>query len=213
MSEVASESPNRAPLAVGALIAVGFLSFAVGSGGTLLVHFFVLPDGPKPTASAAAVAPPPPPPQPALPAPSASVRIARAEPSPEADAKAALTRLREGIGACVRNVIGILPGTSPPVPPSLALLKTGTYQSNGADWKSPVFACTAYRETNPQSFQIQWQLSKVPTEGTGVAWIDENKDGKPDRAFGFRATLKKKKEVTLSDIVPLVPIPAVLPGK
>lgn len=130
--------------------------------------------------------------------------------SPEAEAMAALGRLREGLAGCVRDVIGVLPGSSPAVPPSFQVLARGPYKSSPRDFRSPVFSCIRYRETEPQRFQIQWQMVKHPGEGRGVAWIDDNGDGKPDRAFGFRAALVQKNEVDLGEIGPLSPIPAVV---
>ncbi|MEZ4306640.1 MAG: hypothetical protein R3F14_01125 [Polyangiaceae bacterium] len=125
----------------------------------------------------------------------------------EAEAREALARLREGIGTCARDVIGLLPGTSPAVPAQFAALARGAYQSSPRDFRSPVFSCAKYKETAPQRFQIQWQLTKRPTEGRGVAWVDDNTDGKPDRAFSFRATLLRKNEVELGEITLLDPMP------
>jgi hypothetical protein len=143
----------------------------------------------------------------------ASVRSGKPEAaSPEAAARASLARFRDGIGACVRDVIGVLPGTSPPVPGTMKLMKNGVYASAPGDYRTPVFVCTKYSETTPQPFQIQWQLGTPPTEGLGVAWLDDNGDGAPDRAFGFSAKLVKKKEVTFGEIGPLSPLPNVLPA-
>ncbi|MBK8252722.1 MAG: hypothetical protein IPK82_08645 [Polyangiaceae bacterium] len=141
-------------------------------------------------------------------APSKSTESAPAAESAEAEARAALTKMRDGIGTCVRDVIGVLPGSSPPIPERFATLKKRPYQSVPRDYRSPVFACTRYKEAGPQHFQIQWQLLSPPGEGRGVAWIDDNGDGKPDRAFGFRAALLKKNEVDLGEIGPIDPVPA-----
>jgi len=127
---------------------------------------------------------------------------------PEAEARAALGRLRDGVGACTRDVIGVLPGTSPPVPSAFVALKGGAYQSVPRDFRSPVFACTKYRETEAQRFQIQWQLTVRPSQGRGVAWLDDDGDGRPDRALGFSAKLLGKKQVELGEIAPLDPMPA-----
>jgi hypothetical protein len=130
--------------------------------------------------------------------------------SPEAEARAALARLRDGIGGCVREVIGVLPGTSPAVPSSLSLMQGGVYKSLARDFRSPVFACAKYKETEPQRFQIQWQIVGQPSEGRGVAWLDDDNDGKPDRAFGFRAALTRKNEVDLGEVGPIEPLPAAM---
>lgn len=129
---------------------------------------------------------------------------------PEAEARAALGRLRDGIGACVREVIGVLPGTSPAIPAHMATLKTTAYQSVPRDYRSPVWSCTKFRENEPQRYQIQWQLVTRPSEGRGVAWLDDDDDGRPDRAFAFRAALTGKKEVELGEIGPITPVPPVM---
>lgn len=129
---------------------------------------------------------------------------------PEAEARAALARLRDGIGTCVREVIGVLPGTSPPIPAHMATLKTTAYQSVPRDYRSPVWSCTKFRETEPQRYQIQWQLVTRPSEGRGIAWLDDDDDGRPDRAFAFRAALTGKREVELGEIGPLTPVPPVM---
>jgi hypothetical protein len=132
----------------------------------------------------------------------------------EAAARAALARFRDGIGTCVKDVIGVLPGTSPAVPTTMKLMKNGVYASLASDYRSPVFTCAHYQQADPQPFQIQWQRSATAAnEGTGVAWIDTNGDGDPDRAFGFTAKLVKKREVTLGEITPLDPVPKQLPAR
>lgn len=130
--------------------------------------------------------------------------------SPEAEARAALERLRDGVAKCVRDVIGVLPGTSPAVPAAFSLLRRGTYKTASGDYRSPVFACVDYRPIGPQRFQIQWQMVSHPGEGRGVAWIDTDGDKKADRAFGFRAALVRKNEVDLGEIGPLDPMPQVM---
>jgi hypothetical protein len=158
--------------------------------------------------SSAAWAPPGPVPSAAS---TAQVSAAPAAPSsPEAEARAALARLREGIGACVRDVIALLPGTAPAVPNSFALMKGGVYKSLPRDFRSPVYICAKYKETEPQRFQIQWQLVTSTSEGRGVAWLDDDGDGKADRAFSFKATLVKKNEADLGEIERLDPVPPVV---
>lgn len=158
----------------------------------------------RPTASPAATSSPA-----SAPAPSAEP-VAAAPGTPEAEAYAALSKLREGVATCARDVIGVLPGTSPAVPSSFTALARGPYKSAARDFRSPVFSCVKYRETAPQRFQIQWQIVKHPGEGRGVVWFDGDGDGKADRALGFRAALVRKNEVDLGEIGPLVPMPGVM---
>jgi hypothetical protein len=121
------------------------------------------------------------------------------------EARAALIRLRSGILSCARESIGVLPGTSPPVPSSLRLAKGDGYVSAPRDWVSPVWSCAGFSMPDPQRFQIQWQMVKTNVEGLGVAWIDDDEDGVPDRALGFRATLKDRGQPEAGDIEPLDP--------
>lgn len=187
------------------LIAAGVPSFFFGVIGTLVVWAVTReappaegpPSGPSPGLAAAASGA-------AAPSSSGPVRVGT---SAEAQASQALARFRDGIGVCVRDVISVLPGTSPAVPPTLKLMKNGVYTGLASDYKTPVYACAKFSEPAPQPYQIQWQIGASPTEGLGVAWIDDNGDGQADRAFGFTAKLVKKKEVTFGEIVPLSPVP------
>jgi hypothetical protein len=122
------------------------------------------------------------------------------------EVKAALEKLREGLRGCVKDNIQVLPGTSPAVPASLSALgKNGFYASAPSDWKTPVWACTRFQIARPQRFQLQWQQVKRNTEGMAVAWIDDDADGKADRAFGFKATLKKRGEADVGEITTMEP--------
>jgi hypothetical protein len=123
-----------------------------------------------------------------------------AQESGETEAREALLRLRAGIQACVRDIIGFLPGTSPAVPANLATLKAGPYASPPRDWSTPVWSCSKFRQAAPQRFQLQWQMTKPGAEGIAVAWLDDNADGKADRAFGFRATLKEKGHPEMGEV-------------
>lgn len=122
-----------------------------------------------------------------------------------ADARAALMRLRAGVIACARENIGVLPGTSPPVPTNLHMAKGLGYSSAPRDWGTPVWSCAAFAITTPQRFQIQWQALATNVEGIGVAWLDDDQDGSPDRALGFRATLKDRGQPEAGDIEALDP--------
>lgn len=141
--------------------------------------------------------------------PSASATAAT-PPTPESEARAALGRLRDGIATCVRDVIGVLPGTSPAVPDVMSRMRKGAYKSHVRDFRSPVFSCAKYKETEAQRFQIQWQITLQPSEGRGVAWLDDDGDGKADRALSFRAALVRKNEVDLGEIGFLTPVPPVM---
>ena len=118
----------------------------------------------------------------------------------DTEARQALERLRDGVQSCVRDTIRVLPGSSPAVPSTLKRMKDGAYESTVAEWRTPVWICSKYRVSGPQRYQIQWQQGKPSSSGMGVAWIDANGDGVADRAFGFRATLKKRGEVEMGEI-------------
>ena len=145
------------------------------------------------------------------PAPGPGAMTVPASVSPtEAAAHAALWRLAEGVRGCASSVIGELPGTAPAIPPSFAQLKAGPYTSGPGDYRSPVYSCTSFRQSEPQAFQIQWQVFKGGTDGMAIAWLDGNGDGSPDRAIGLRVKLVKKGEITLGDQVEaLEPLPPV----
>ncbi len=123
----------------------------------------------------------------------------------DAKAQAALAKLRDGIATCVKTTIHVLPGASPAVPESLAWLKSGPYQSLKRDWASPFFACTRFKVEEPMPFVIQWQVDEPNEKGTGVAWIDDDGDGKAERAYGFKATLKQRDEVSFGPIEAIEP--------
>jgi hypothetical protein len=121
----------------------------------------------------------------------------------EVDARKALDQLREGIGDCVRHAIGTLPGSSPAVPTTLKLASGAGYTAPAADWKTAVWSCAKFKLDAPMRFQLQWQSVKPGTEALGIAWIDDNGDGDPDRALGFRATAKGTRDVDLGEIAPM----------
>jgi hypothetical protein len=123
---------------------------------------------------------------------------------PDEEVRAALGKLREGIRTCVKT-IGVLPGSSPAVPARLAQLSAGAYASTPGEWKTPVWACSRFSMDRAQRFQLQWQQDKVRSKGMAVAWMDGDGDGKADRAFAFRATLKQKGEVEVGEIEPIAP--------
>jgi hypothetical protein len=118
----------------------------------------------------------------------------------EMEARRALTRLREGLRDCVHGTIGVLPGTSPAVPESLGALRTAPYRSTRADWRTPVWSCANFAVDGPQRFQIQWQLTRANTRGRALAWIDRDKDGQADAAWGFEARLRDHGDVELGEI-------------
>ncbi|WP_156040680.1 hypothetical protein [Chondromyces apiculatus] len=130
--------------------------------------------------------------------------------STEAAARAALWQFAEGVRGCARTVIGELPGTAPAIPPSFSQLKSSPYQSGPGDYRSPVYSCTSFRQSEPQAFQVQWQVFKGGTDGMAIAWLDGNGDGAADRALGLRVTLVKKGEIAVGESIEVLdPIPSV----
>ncbi len=171
-------------VAIGAaLTAITILYFSLTEPAPLVAP------GPAPTVEPAALAPSPPAAPPQSPA--------------EVDARAALARLREGIGECVRHAIGSLPGSSPAVPSGLKLTAGAGYTAPPADWKTAVWSCARFRHDGPMRFQLQWQSVKPNAEALGIAWIDDDGDGDADRALGFRATAKGARDVDLGEVAPM----------
>lgn len=169
---------------VGALAAIGLLYLAFTEAE------------PASTAPVPAAVPEP---APASPAPSAP----KPQSPAEIDARKALGRLREGVGDCVRHAIGSLPGSSPAVPAAMKQTSGVGYTALPADWKTAVWSCAKFRHDAPMQFQLQWQSVKPGAEAVGLAWVDDNGDGEPDRAFGFRATAKGAHDVELGEIAPM----------
>jgi hypothetical protein len=143
-------------------------------------------------------------------APASTAGAGRSLPRGEAEAREALQRLAAGVRACTRDVLGILPGTSPAVPASFQLMEGGAYTSVPEDYRSPVYSCTGFRHDVPQPFQIQWQVFKGGNDGMAIAWLDTDGDGKAERALGLRVKLIKRGEVEVADAVEVLePLPAV----
>lgn len=168
---------------VGALAAIGLLYLA-----------FTEPE-PAPTAPVPVAVPEPPP----APIPSA----AKPQSTSEVEARKALSKLREGMGDCVRRVIGSLPGSSPAVPAAMKQASGAGYTALPADWKTAVWSCAKFRYDAPMQFQLQWQSAKPGAEAMGLAWIDDDGDGEPDRVLGFRATAKPTRDVDFGEIAPM----------
>jgi hypothetical protein len=120
----------------------------------------------------------------------------------EAAARAGLEKLGEGIKKCVAKTIHVLPGTSKAVPSAFGFLKKGAYDPLINDWSSPFYACTGFKVDGPMTYAIQWQLDPTNDFGTGIAWLDDDGDGKPDRAFAFKATLVKRDVIDVGPIEP-----------
>ena len=167
----------------GALAAIGLLYLA-----------FTEPE-PAPTAPFPVAVPEPPP----APIPSA----AKPQSTSEIEARKALSRLREGMGDCVRRVIGSLPGSSPAVPAAMKQTSGAGYTALPADWKTAVWSCAKFRYDAPMQFQLQWQSAKPGAEAVALAWIDDDGDGEPDRVLGFRATAKPTRDVDFGEITPM----------
>lgn len=178
----------------------GLVAMAIGAFGAIAVMVSLVvivlvtraPAEPQGSAvassSSIAVAAPPPAETAPKPAPSA-ITSAAAPIGPDAEAIAGLERLRDGIALCVKDNIHRLPGTSPPVPATLAWLKSGPYKSSRRDWETPVFHCTKTKFDQPMPFMIQWQVDVPGKKGTGIAWLDSNGDGTVERAYAFTGTL------------------------
>jgi hypothetical protein len=161
-----------------------------------------------PSHTASAVVSAAPPPSPTAAAPSAS---ATATESPtvvpmdaaEKEAREALSKLREGLAACVERGILALPETADAVPSSLKLTRPDGYMPKADDWKSVVWTCAKFSPATPMHYQLQWQSEKPFQEGMAVAWIDNRGAGNADRALSFRATLKTRGKVEISEVAPI----------
>ncbi len=212
---------SLAPLLLGA--AVGLTTVTIVVGGYYAYRALTAPDAPPatsasvapaPCASPPAATPQPPaasPPKPATsakPGPAALPAAPAAAGGSEGAARAALEKLGAGIKTCVAETIGKLPGTAPAVPPAMSWLKRGPYKPGINDFGTPVYHCSRFKLDEPMPFVIQWQSDDAKgKKGTGTAWIDDDGDGKPDRAFGFTATLPKPR------VAEIGPIEAVDPKK
>lgn len=174
----------------------------IGAVGTLvaitILYLVIAESEPAPTPAIPVVLDVPTPP-PAAPTASAPKPQSLAE----IDARKALSRLRDGMGDCVRRAIGSLPGSSPAVPPTMKQTSGVGYTAVPADWRTAVWSCAKFRHDAPMQFQVQWQSVKPGAEALGLAWVDDDGDGDPDRAFGFRATAKGTRDVDLGDIGPV----------
>ncbi|MEP7127011.1 MAG: hypothetical protein ABJE95_39125 [Byssovorax sp.] len=170
-------------LGVGGLAATGLLYLA-----------FTEPDAAPAAPPAAVVEPTPAPPATVAPKPQSAAEI---------EARKALSRLRDGMGDCVRHVIGSVPGSSPAVPAAMKQASGAGYTALAADWKTAVWSCAKFHHDAPMQFQLQWQSAKPGAEAVGLAWIDDNGDGEPDRVLGFRATAKGSHDVDLGEIAPM----------
>lgn len=176
--------------------AMTLLAIGAALVATLFLYFSFAESDPP----AAALSPPP---LAETAAPAPTTPSAQVQSPTEIDARKALDQLREGIGDCVRHAIGTLPGSSPAVPATLKLASGAGYTALAADWKTAVWSCAKFRLDAPMRFQLQWQSVKPGTEGLGLAWIDDDGDGDPDRSIGFRATAKGTRDVDFSAITPM----------
>ena len=142
----------------------------------------------------------------AAPAPSTPAALppdASPIPVAESQARAALERLRSGLGECIRHGIHGLPGSSSAVPSTIGALRGGTYTAMPGEWKTPVWWCAHFQMHEEMRFQLQWQLLKPGVDGLAIAWIDGDEDGVADRALGFHITLSARGEPVLGDIGPV----------
>ncbi|NUP10655.1 MAG: hypothetical protein HOW73_31815 [Polyangiaceae bacterium] len=199
-----SERHRRVQAALG--VAIGVL-LAVG----LVVLVIVVSSDDKPEAAASASpevtatahpqqAQPGPEPSPAAVTASASAAPTGAD----AEAIAALTEMRELVGGCMKK-LKQMPGTSHAVPATLKMLSEGSYKPLPRDFNAPFYNCTTFKLDSPMRFVIQWQFHAADRMGMGIAWIDEDKDGKADRAYGFTAKATTKDAAEFSAVGPLDP--------
>ena len=178
-------------------------------------------DAPPPpalvAASSAVATPPPgpaetpaPPPSPAAPPSSAA---APSEPRAHVEARAALGRLREGMRGCILHSLVSVPGSSPRVPAHLEQTAGAGYLSALADWKTPIWSCARFRIAAPMGFQLQWQMLRPAAEGRGIAWTDDDGDGRADYAVAFHVSFKPPGGLELGEIEPIDPStpPVLLP--
>jgi len=187
-------------LGAGAALAAAALWFALAHGRATTS---AVPVPPATTAVEAA------PRATAAPAAQPPATAAPAQPThAEEQARAALERLRTGLGDCIRHGIHGLPGSSPAVPPALASLKGGAYTAAPAEWRTAVWSCAHFQVAEAMTFQIQWQLLKPGVDGVGVAWI--HGDGVAEKALGFHITLDPRGAPVLGDVGPIAPAPAVI---
>ncbi len=211
-----SQRSGAASLLLGAL--VGLTTVTVVVGGYYAYRAFKAPSATDATRASAAPSSSSPPKAPASssgssPTPSAPPAAPSALPAPsapatgaEAEAKAALEKFGAGLARCVAETIHVLPGTSPAVPSSLAWLKNGSYQPGIRDFDSSVYACSRFKMTTPMPFLFQWQSDDVAgKKGSAVVWIDDDRDGKADRAFAFEAKLAKRNVAEIGPIVAIDP--------
>jgi hypothetical protein len=129
----------------------------------------------------------------------APVTVSRAR----VDARAALEHFSDGLRDCVRKSIGVLPGSSPAMPVSPAMLKGAGYTPTFPELRSPVFICAKLKVDAPIRFSLQWQSIKAGVEGQAVAWIDDDGDGTIDAALAFHATLKSHGVVESTAVEPI----------
>jgi hypothetical protein len=196
-----ASSPGRQRL-IAALVGVALGLVVLFIYGIFAETEPVAPSAPPPTASATVAASP-------LPTASAPAATAAGTPgavpmdAAEREARAALSKLREGISACVERGAFALPETADAVPSSLKLTRPDGYMPKADEWKAMVWVCARWNPTESMHYQLQWQSEKPFQEGVAVAWIDSGGDGNADRALSFRATLKSRGKVELSEVGPI----------
>lgn len=201
-----SSSAGRQRL-IAALVGVALGLAVLFVYGAFAEPELIAPASPADSASAAGSA---------LPSPSAAAASASAATSAEApattasaadvgerEAREALSKLREGIGACVERGASALPATAPAVPPLLKQSRPDGYTAKAEEWKALIWSCARFSAAEPMRFQLQWQADKPFQEGMAIAWIDGDDDGNADRALSFRVTMKAKGKVELGDIGPI----------
>ncbi len=212
------------PLMLGA--AVGLATVTVVVGGFYAYRALTVPSAPVAASASASGAAPTPagsgakitPPAASAKAPLGSASAAPAAstsaPNPdtppasgaEAAARQALEKFADGLKKCVAQTIHVLPGTSPPVPTAMAFLKGGSYRPGINDFNNAVYNCAGFKLTTPMPFVLQWQGDgNQGKKGAAIAWLDDDGDGKADRAFGFEAKLAKRNVAEIGPIEAMDP--------
>jgi hypothetical protein len=182
-----------------ALVVAASAALAAGGVYTLIERGDETPPTPAPTVVATPE-----------PAPPAVARPPAVDTRGEA-AKKALRDLGDGLRECVKRSSMVLPGNSPAVPARLDQTAGSGYEVGLNDFHTPVWTCSMFHVASPMPFQIQWQLAKGSSEGLGIAWLDDDGDGRADRAFAFRATLKTRGQVEVGEVAPISPTRPIVP--
>lgn len=110
----------------------------------------------------------------------------------------ALPVFAEAVIKCA-NAHGGLPGTSTPVPASLADVSGRQYQSAPNEWTNdPTLSCSGFAMSGSQYFQYQWVLH-TPTSGSVQASADLDGDGAIESHLRLRVDCVKNRCATVGE--------------